>query len=171
MNDSRPPFAVIQGGGGATPKSGGDKQNPTAAKSPSTPPGAQLSPRERKVWDYICECLREAGLEHITCGLTISIICRTYVRWIDAELKLTEVEEQLGGTYFVKSPNGYEQPHQAFHVARNLKGELLKWLPESCLTLPSVVTAKAKLPDLAPQDDLFDSAVGHARNHPSAASG
>lgn len=170
MADSKPPFAVIPGGAGAPPKSPGDKQS-AAIASPSTPPGAQLTPRERKVWDYICESLRDAGLEHYTCGLTISIICRTYVRWIDAELKLSEVERDQGGTYFVTTANGYEQPHQAFHVARNLKGELLKWLPESCLTLPSVATVRAKLPEQSPQDDLFDGLVNHARSHPSAASG
>ncbi|MBN3004503.1 P27 family phage terminase small subunit [Chromobacterium alkanivorans] len=169
MSDTRPPFTVIHGGTVPPSQNGVDKQ--TDIKSPPPPPGCDLSPRERKVWDYICKNLSAAGLEHLTCGLTISVICRTYVRWIDAERKLAEVEEKNGGTYFVSTPNGYEQPHQAFHVARNLKGELLKWLPESCLTLPSVVTAKAKLPDLTPQDDLFDSAVNHARGHPSAASG
>lgn len=168
MNGSRPPFTVIPGGAGSATKSTGDNES---IKSPSTPPGAQLTPRERKVWDYICESLRESGLQHYTCGLTISIICRTYVRWIDAELKLSEVEERLGGTYLVETPNGHEQPHQIFYVAKNLKAELLKWLPESCLTLPSLVTAKAKIPETRNQDDLFDSAVGHARNHPSAGSG
>lgn len=168
MSGSRPPFTVIPGGAGSATKSAGDNES---IRSPSTPPGAQLTPRERKVWDYICESLREAGLQHYTCGLTITIISRTYMRWIDAELKLSQVEQELGGTYFIVTANGYEQPHQAFNVARNLKAELLKWLPESCLTLPSLVTAKAKIPETRNQDDLFDSAVGHARSHPSAGSG
>lgn len=169
MSDSKPPFAVIQGGLGLPAQSATD--NGQTVKSPSTPPGASLTPRERKVWDYICHSLRDVGLEHYTCGLTISIICRTYVRWLDAERQLAEFEDENGGTYFVTTPNGHVQPHQAFYVVRNLKAELLKWLPESCLTLPSVVTARSKMPTASPQDDLFDNLVGHGRSHPSAASG
>lgn len=166
MSDSASPFTVIAGGGGEPPKNAADKTG--QIESPATPPGASLSPRERKVWDYICKCLREAGLEHYTCGLTISVICRTYCRWLDAEDALSKFERENGG-YFVTTPNGHAQPHQAFYVARNLKSELLKWLPESCLTLPSVAVARSKMPAATPQDDLFDSLVGHGRSHPSVA--
>ncbi|WP_047258053.1 P27 family phage terminase small subunit [Chromobacterium subtsugae] len=168
MDDRAPPFTVIHGGGGNL---GGGGVGKREIVSPPPPPGANLAPRERKVWDYVCRQLREAGLEHLTAGLAISIIVKTYVRWIDAEIKLAEVEEKNGGTYFIVTPNGHEQPHQVFYVVKNLKLELLKWLPETSLTLPSVAAVKAKLGDKAPQDDLFDELLNHGRSHPSAASG
>ena len=160
-----PPFRVIQGGVAKADVRPTDND----IVSPATPPGADLSPRERKVWDYICAQLRIAGLEHITCGLTISIVVRTYVRWVDAERYLVKVEDENNGTYFITTPNGHVQPHQAFYVVKNLKQDLLKWLPECCLTLPSVATAKSKLGAGPPQDDLFDALVGHGQSRPSAA--
>ncbi|WP_236687506.1 hypothetical protein [Chromobacterium subtsugae] len=169
MDDRAPPLTVIQGGAGNVGDGGGGKHSEIV--SPPPPPGANLAPRERKVWDYVCRHLREAGLDHLTAGLAISIIVKTYVRWIDAEIKLAAVEEKNGGTYFIITPNGHEQPHQVFYVVKNLKQELLKWLPESSLTLPSVAAVKAKLGDKAPQDDLFDELLNHGRNHPSAAFG
>lgn len=163
-----PPFTVIAGGAAKPAALPADKQ--VGVQSPKPPPGADLSPRERKVWDYICQQLTAAGLEHLTCGLTISIVVRTYIRWIDAERTLANVEAANNGTYFITTPNGHAQPHQAFYVVKGLKQDLLKWLPEACLTLPSVATAKSKLGNGAPQDDLFDNLVGHGRGHPSAAS-
>ncbi|WP_240937514.1 hypothetical protein [Chromobacterium fluminis] len=167
MSDTRPPFTVVQGGAGGGGKLPVGKQD---LKSPPPPPGAQLTPRERKVWDYICSNLREAGLEHLTAGLAVSVISKTYIRWLDAEIKLSEFEEKHK-TYFVTSPNGHQQPHAAFYVVKQLKGDLLKWLPESCLTIPSVAAVKAKMGDKAPQDDLFDEMLNHGRSHPSAGYG
>ena len=59
----------------------------------------------------------------------------------------------------VKTPNGYVQPHQTYYVARTLKKELLNWLPEACLTIPSFrkeknLTNQPQQPDLFSQDGL-----------------
>jgi hypothetical protein len=129
-------------------------------KSPPVPPGANLNQRERKVWDYICRVLRDAGMPHITAGLAIAVVCRTFIRWVDAELRLRELEATTG-TYFVTTPNGHQQPHQVFYVAAGHKKELLQWLPESCLTLPATVTTRAKLGDEGVQDDLFADLWDH----------
>ncbi|WP_246043358.1 P27 family phage terminase small subunit [Aquitalea aquatilis] len=165
MSQEKPPFTVIPGGGGqaATAAAG------NGIDSPSSPPGVNFSSRERKAWDYICESLRLAGIEHMTGGLAISVVVRTWIQWQDAENQLSGLMEKNRGSYMVTTPNGHQQPHAIFYVARNLKKELLQWLPECCLTLPSVATVKAKLPAATPQDDLFDGLVGHAKSHPSAA--
>ncbi|MEN7429664.1 P27 family phage terminase small subunit [Chromobacterium sp. TRC.1.1.SA] len=170
MDDRRPPLTVISGGVGGVARNAGDNG---AIKSPSTPPGAKLSPRERKVWDEICDSLRAAGMEHLTAGLAISVICRTFIRLQDAEEELSKVIERNGGSYVIDvgKDKPYFQAHPIYSITVSLKEELRKWLPESCLTLPSAAAVKAKLGDKAPQDDLFDSAVNLARRHPSAGSG
>lgn len=130
-------------------------------RSPPVPPGTHLDSRERKVWDYICGVLRADGMPHLTAGIAIAVVCKTFIRWIDTEVRLADLEK-LTGTYFVKTPNGFEQPHQFFYAAAALKKELLQWLPESCLTLPSSVMARAKLADEGVQDDLFGDLLAHA---------
>jgi hypothetical protein len=132
-------------------------------RSPPPPPGAQLSPRERKVWDYICHALRDAGMPHLTAGIAIAVVCKTFIRWVNTELELQNFEASNGGSYFIKTKNDYQQPHQLFYAAAALKKELLTWLPESCLTLPSSVMARAKLGDAGQQDDLFGELLEHAR--------
>lgn len=130
-------------------------------KSPAPPPGTQLSHRERKVWDYICKSLRESGLPHLTSGIAIAVVCKTFIRWVQTELELQEFEAKNNGSYFIKTKNDYQQPHQLFYAAGALKKELLTWLPESCLTLPSSVMARAKLGDEGVQDDLFADLYEH----------
>lgn len=125
------------------------------SQSPRPPPGTQLSQRERKVWDYICAVLSQEGLPHLTAGIAIAVVCKTFVRYVTTEVLLAQFEQENGGTYFVTTKNNYSQPHQYFYAAQALKSDLLKWLPESCLTLPSSVMAKAKLGDEGLQDDLF----------------
>lgn len=142
----------------ATAEHGGGKQ----ISSPPPPPGAQLSPRERKVWDYICLMLRREGLAHMTAGIAIAIVCKTFIRWINTELELQNFEASNSGSYFIKTPNGMDQPHQLFYASNKLRQELLRCLPESCLTLPSSVVARAKAGDAGLQDDLFDSLQEHA---------
>ncbi len=130
-------------------------------RSPPPPPGVELSPRERKVWDYICAQLREAGMPHLTAGIAIAVVCRTFIRWVNTEMELRNFEASNGGSYFIKTPKGYDQPHQLFYAASSIKKELLTWLPESCLTLPSTVTARSKLGDEGVQDDLFADLFDH----------
>jgi hypothetical protein len=69
----------------------------------------------------------------------------------------------------VATPNGYEQPHQLFYVARQLKRELLQWLPEAALTIPSfhkIVGERAK-PE---QGTLFEDPVAAHRERRAAMS-
>ena len=134
-----------------------------AVRSPPPPPGTKLSPTERKVWDYICQALREEGLPHLTAGIAIAVVCKTFIRWVRAEAELQNFEAGNNNSFMVVTPNGHSQPHQLYFVTRTLKGELLKWLPESCLTLPSSVMARAKLGDEGMQDDLFGDLLEHAR--------
>ncbi|NYT59442.1 P27 family phage terminase small subunit [Alcaligenaceae bacterium] len=100
-------------------------------------PLAKLNVKEKKVWEHVTSALQEVGLIHRTDAMMLMVICRTFVRWVDAEEQLTKLMREKDGNYFVKTPNGYEQPHQIFYVARNLKKELLQWLPEAALTIPS----------------------------------
>ncbi|CAG9184241.1 P27 family phage terminase small subunit [Cupriavidus respiraculi] len=132
--------------------------------SPQSPPGAHLTPRERKVWDYICGVLRDEGIPHKTAGIAITIICKTFVQYVRTELELRQFIEGNGGSILVKSQKSeYTQPHPLYYAARDIKQELLKWLPEACLSLPSAVMARAKLGDAGKQDDLFDDLVEHGR--------
>lgn len=139
-----------------------------AVRSPPPPPGTKLSSSERKVWDYICRCLCEEGLPHLTAGIAIAVVCKTFIRWVRAEAELQNFEASNGGSFMVVTPNGHSQPHQLYFVTGKLKAELLKWLPESCLTLPSSVMARAKLGDEGTQDDLFGDLLDHARAERSA---
>ncbi|WP_416046687.1 P27 family phage terminase small subunit [Cupriavidus basilensis] len=159
---------VAGGGEGLPPASAGGKE----IRSPAPPPGAQLSPRERKVWDYICAVLREEGLPHRTGGIAITIICKTFVQYIQTEWELQNYIASNGGSILAKSQKSdYSQPHPLYYAARDIKQELLKWLPEACLSLPSAVMAKAKIGEEGKQDDLFGDLLDHARAERSAANG
>lgn len=113
------------------------------------------------------EALLEYGLIHRTDAIMLMVICRTFVRWVDAEEQLDKIIDENGGTYIVSTPNGYEQPHQLFYLSRNLKKELLQWLPEAALTIPSF--AKAVEVRQAPtQGTLFDDPVEAHRRRKTA---
>lgn len=164
MSHDKTNLTVLTGGGSLDV----DAVSENGIKSPKSPPGAALSPRERKVWDYICQHLREAGLEHLTGGLAIAVVCKVFIRYISTERELQEFEASNNGSYFVKTKSGFQQPHQLFYAANDLRNQLLKCLPETLLTLPAVVQARAKLGDADKQDDLFDAVARHANCHPSA---
>lgn len=122
-----------------------------------TPP-AKLSAREKKVWGHVTTALHEVGLIHRTDALALTVIVRTFVRWLDAEEQLNAFIDGNDGSYIVTTPNGYQQPHQLFHLAGRLRGDLLKWLPEAALTIPSF--AKAVESRSQPQQGtLFDDPV------------
>jgi phage terminase small subunit len=128
---------------------------------------AKLTPKERKVWMYVTAALLEYGLVHRTDGMLLTIVCRTFVRWVDAEDELTRFMEDNDGSYIVKTPNGYEQPHQMFYLARQLRKDLLQWLPEAALTIPSFQKAVGDRP--APeQGSLFDDPVDAHRRRKTA---
>lgn len=52
--------------------------------SPDSPPVIGLGQDEREVYDYICDSLRSASIEHVTAGTPIAIIVRTFIDWIGA---------------------------------------------------------------------------------------
>lgn len=136
---------------------------------PSEIPDApgKLSVAERRIWKHVTFALHEHGLVHRTDGMMLMVICKTFVRWAEAEAQLTELIKNNGGNYFVTTPNGYAQPHQIFYVARHLKRELLQWLPEAALTVPSFhkIVGERAAPG---QGSLFDDPVEMHRKRRAA---
>jgi phage terminase small subunit len=144
---TNPPMTVAPAGSEDAQASAG-----TVVESPDCP--IQFSPEEQQVWDYICDQLRKAGLLHMTAGLAISVIVKKYRRWLTAIEDLDRVIDENNGSIMVKTPNGYEQPHQAVHYVDKQEKELLRWLPSCCLTIPAFAKVKA-LEKGAEQGDLF----------------
>jgi Phage terminase, small subunit len=124
-------------------------------ESPDPPPLMQLSADERQVYDYICSRLREAGIEHLTAGMPIAVIVRTYADWLAACRKCDE----LGRTQEAKS--GWHSPTPWAEDEKRLKMELSQWLPKACLTIPSLTRVRKDAGVDAGQDDLFSELVGH----------
>lgn len=146
---------------------GASAANAQAIPSEIPAPPTKLSAKEKKVWTHVTKALHECGLVHLTDGMALAVICRTFVRWVEAEEALDQLTHENGGSYIVATPNGYEQPHQLFFVVRSLKKELLQWLPEAALTIPSF--AKAIESRQAPtQGTLFDDPVEAHRRRKAA---
>ena len=125
-------------------------------------PPVRLNAREKKIWAYVTDALHEYGLIHRTDGLMMTIIVRTFDRWVQLEEELQDYAKKNAGSFIVRSPNGYEQPHQLFYAARDLKNELLKWLPEAALTITSFHKIKSE-EIRPPQGDLFGDPVEEFR--------
>lgn len=123
---------------------------------PETP--ANLTQYEQAIWSHVTASLLEYGLIHLTDGILLAVICRTFRRWVETEEKLDALVEEGVDVYGVATPNGYVQPHQLFYLASRLKKELLQWLPEAALTIPSFakVVGERATP---PQGDLFEDPV------------
>lgn len=130
MIDAKSMTVVAGGLGGVLPTT-----TVIGSEIPDAP--INLTVRERKAWDHVTQALCDYGLIHRTDSMMIAVICRTFARWVDAEEQLTVYAKKHGGSYIVTTPNGYEQPHQLFYLARTLKRELLQWLPEAAMTIPS----------------------------------
>lgn len=141
---------VVNDGSGASAPS-------VLSQIPSPP--SKLTAREKKVWDHITEALLEYGLVHLTDGILLTVICKTFVQWVDANKELEDFKKGNGGKINVTTPNGYSQPHQIYYVVRDLKKELLQWLPEAALTIPSFVKVKSTRLDDVAQGDLFNDPV------------
>lgn len=129
----------------------------------------KLSPKERKIWEHIALALKEYNLIHRTDGLTLTVICRTFCSWVDVEDELNAFKKGNGGSYITESANGYRAPHPLYYVARNLKKELLDWLPEAALTIPSFHKIKGDRIDNS-QGQLFDDPVEKFRSQKAAIS-
>lgn len=125
-------------------------------------PPAKLSAKEKNVWSHVTTALHEVGLIHRTDSLLLTIIVRTFCRWVDAEEQFNAHVEANGGNYMVATPNGYEQPHQLFYVSAKLRRDLLQFLPEAALTIPSFAKIIQSRP--APeQGSLFEDPVEQHR--------
>lgn len=155
MSHPPPTFTVVQGGAGNQVSAG-------LVDSPDIPPLIALDTSERRVWKYICESLKTAGLEHVTAGLPIAVIVRTYADW----LKSVKTCEEKGR--YQDSKNGWSSETPWAADERRLKSELSQWLPKACLTIPSLSRVKKDQGIGSGQDDLFGDLLGHARERPSA---
>lgn len=168
-NPARPPLAVVAGSIGQA--SGGNAPAaPTSSGVAAARPRklAKLSPAERRVFNQIARELERYGLVHRTDGILLTVITRVFCQWVDAEKSLVEhITEHK--TMMCKTPNGYEQPHQLYYVAKDLKRQLLQWLPEAALTIPSFakLTGDDNVPATA---DLFDDPVTNFRKRKAAIS-
>lgn len=130
---------------------------------------ADLNAKEQKIWSHITNSLNEYQLIHLTDALALTIICKTFVSWLEAEDELAKVKasaaKSKGGkdSYMITTPNGHQQPHQSFYVARTLKQDLLKWLPEAALTIPTFqkVMGERVVPQ---QREMFDDPIKRQQN-------
>jgi len=131
-------------------------------RSPDVPPGLDLSDLERQLYAYICDTLRQAGIEHLTAGMPIVIIVRTYADWIKAWEKC----EKEGRTQ-TSQKTGWASPTPWADDEKRLKMELGQWLPKACLTIPSFVRVKKDNgAGASQQDDLFAGLVEHGQSSP-----
>lgn len=126
-------------------------------KSPDAPPLIELTADEVRVYGYICARLREAGIEHLTAGMPIAIIVRTYSGWLQACAKC----EELGRYQTAQSGWASEAPWA--QDEKRLKMELGQWLPKACLTIPSLTRVRKEAGGDSGQDDLFADLLEAAR--------
>jgi P27 family predicted phage terminase small subunit len=127
----------------------------------------KLSAKEKKIWTHVTEALLEYGLIHRTDGLTLTVICRTYVDWVDATEELDRYKRDNNNSYITESSNGYRTPHPLYYVARDHKKSLLTWLPEAALTIPSFQKIKGgQLEDK--QASLFDDPIANFKSQKAA---
>jgi hypothetical protein len=132
--------------------------------SPDPPPAIGLSDAEREVYDYICDSLRAAGIEHMTAGMPIAVIVRTFIDWMAAR----EQCEAQGRVQISKT--GWATPTPWADDEKRLKMELGQWLPKACLTIPSLARVRKDTGPQGQQDDLFASLVNHGINSPRKSS-
>lgn len=125
-------------------------------KSPEPPPLIGLTEEERALYDHICGTLRQAGIEHLTAGMPIAIIVRTFADWLAA----VKACDEKGRTQTSKT--GWTTPTPWADDEKRLKMELGQWLPKACLTIPSLARVRKDTGERGGQDDLFDSLVNHA---------
>lgn len=158
MEPTTPALGVLEGAAASD-----QRVDDVASEVPA--PLKELSLAEQRVWDYVAGALKDYGLIHRTDAMLMHLIVSTFVQWVDAEAALEKHVAENQGSFMSKTPNGYEQPHQCYYMARNLKTELLRMLPEACLTIPSF--AKVKHAMRAPQQaDMFDPLVAFVSGKP-----
>ena len=151
MSDNDPEFE-------AKPPAAGTPRG--TLESPEPPPEVKLDEHEQRIFAYICGVLRQAGIEHLTAGMPIAVIVRTFAQWLAA---CRECEEK--GRY-QESKNGWNSLQPWAEEERRLKQELGQWLPKACLTIPSLARVRKDTGEQGGQDDLFAELVGHATASP-----
>lgn len=129
--------------------------------SPDPPMMLALSADERLLFAHICLTLRQAGIEHMTAGMPIAIIVRTFADWLAAAEKC-RVE---GRTQISKT--GWATPTPWADDEKRLKMELGQWLPKACLTIPSLARVRKDTGEQGKQDDLFGDLVKHGTALPA----
>lgn len=158
--DSKTNFAA------ALPAVGGARVASTASEivSPKPPPMLSLTAAELGLYDHICDTLRQAGIEHLTAGMPIAIIVRTFADWLKASADC----KKKGRTQTSKT--GWVTPTPWADDEKRLKMELGQWLPKACLTIPSLARVRKDTGEKGGQDDLFSDFVNHASTSPAHAS-
>lgn len=129
--------------------------------SPDPPPVIGLKSEELQVYEYICESLRTAGIEHLTAGMPLAVIVRTFVDWIAASKECAEKGRSQ------VSKTGWATPTPWADDEKRLKMELGQWLPKACLTIPSLARVRKDTGEKGGQDDLFGDLVNHATSSPA----
>lgn len=150
MADNESTFAVAPG---AAARAGQDVQSPDA------PPGLTFDDIELQLYAYICESLKAAGIEHMTAGMPIAVIVRTYRDWLKAWDKC-----EAEGRTQTSQKTGWSSPTPWAEDEKRLKMELGQWLPKACLTIPSFTRVRKESGASGAQDDLFGDLVAHAQN-------
>lgn len=114
------------------------------------------------MYEYTCQVLREAKLEHLTLGVILAMIAQTWVALCEARKKC-----QTEGRYQTAKSGWVSLKPWAEEEGRCIK-TLLELMPRAGMDLPTLAKIRAQLGDENPQDDLFDDLVQHARSHPGA---
>ena len=154
--ESKPTFAAeLPAVGGARVATASD------IVSPPPPPMLQLTRDERDLYDHICDTLRLAGIEHLTAGMPIAIIVRTFADWLAA----CERCAKEGRTQTSKT--GWATPTPWADDEKRLKMELGQWLPKACLTIPSLARVRKDTGEQGKQDELFGDLVRHGTSLPA----
>ena len=150
----------------ALPAVGGARVATTSSEivSPRPPPMLGLSAVELDLYEHICETLRQAGIEHLTAGMPIAIIVRTFADWLVACAEC----KAKGRTQTSKT--GWATPTPWADDEKRLKMELGQWLPKACLTIPSLARVRKDTGEKGGQDDLFSDLVNHGITLPAPAS-
>ncbi len=128
----------------------------------------KLSAKEKKIWEHVTQALHEYGLIHRTDAMMLTIICRTFVNWVEAEDELARFKRDNGGSHIRESANGYRAPDPTYYMARDYKKQLLSWLPEAALTIPSFHKIKGETIGDGPQGSLFDDPIEKFRSQKAA---
>ena len=141
-----------------------DRAGLAVTASPEPPPLIELTAAELQVYEYLCARLRQAGVEHLTAGMPIAVIVRTYANW------LTACERCEKDGRYQEARSGWSSATPWAQDEQRLKMELGQWLPKACLTIPSLTRVRKDTGVDGLQDDLFADLVQHAKDLPSGSS-